>query len=181
MFKILNNRNTLLIVALIAGLIYSDLAIIIKHYTVYILAIVMIFSTTSFQLSRLKNYKFFTKATLVSFLLNYVLFGIFLLVPAYFLIKEKELFWGFVVIAATPPGIAIIPFTFIFKGDEEYALMGVLGVYLLAIFISPLIIGLFVHNVVIEPKDLFFVTIKVIVIPLILSRLLLFKKIKYKI
>lgn len=178
MLKIINNRNTILIIALIAGLINGHLSAIIKPYTLYILAIVMIFSTTSFQFSQLKNYKFFTKTTLVSFLLNYVLFGIFLLVPAYFLIKEKELFYGFVVIAATPPGIAIIPFTFIFKGDNDYALIGVLGVYLLAIFISPLIIELFVHNVAINPMDLFLVTIKVIVIPLILSRLLLFKKIK---
>ena len=49
---------------------------------------------------------------------------------------------------------------------------------MLAIFVSPLIISLFVKDVAIDPKQLILVTIQVIVIPVILSRLLLIKKIK---
>ena len=138
----------------------------------------MVFSTTSFRMSQLKDYTYFAKTTAISFILNYIVFGVFLLVPAYFLINEKELFWGFVVIAATPPGIAIIPFSFIFKGDERFSLIGVLGVYLLAIIASPLIVSFFIKGVSINSTELFLLTIKIIVIPIILSRLLLHKSIQ---
>ncbi|MBN2662985.1 MAG: hypothetical protein JXR68_04995 [Bacteroidales bacterium] len=176
--KIINNRNTLLILSLLLGLFLGWGVDFLKNYTLYILAVVMVFSTTSFDFKTLNDYKFFAKSTLVSFLLNYIIFGSILLLLAYFLIDEKELFWGFVVIAATPPGVAVIPFSFIFKGNTTYSLVGVLGVYLLAIIASPLIIKLFVQGADIKVLKLVMVTVQVIVIPILLSRLLLFKKIK---
>lgn len=139
----------------------------------------MIFSTTSFDFKTLKDFKFFTKATLYSFFLNYVIFGIILLSLAYFLIDEKELFWGFVVIAATPPGVAIIPFTYIFKGNSNYSLVGVLGVYLISILITPLIIRIFISDANINIFKLIKITIEIIVIPILLSRLLIIKRIKH--
>ncbi len=176
--KIINNRNTLLILSLLLGLTLGFGVEFIKPFTLYILALVMVFSTTSFDFKTLKDYKFFTKTTLISFLLSYVIFGIIILSLAYFLIDEKELFWGFVVIAATPPGVAVIPFTFIFKGNSNFSLVGILGVYLLAIIFSPLIIKLFVKEVELDVSKLIMVTIQVIVVPILLSRLLILKKIK---
>lgn len=176
--KIINNRNTLLILALVLGFSFGWGAKILKPFTLYVLALVMVFSTTSFDFKVLKNYKYFVKTTFISFFLNYIIFGTILIVLAYFLIDEKELFWGFVVIAATPPGVAVIPFTFIFKGDSNFSLVGVLGVYFLAIIASPLIINIFVKDADIDVIKLVTITVKVIVIPLLLSRLLLFKKIK---
>ncbi|MBN2893110.1 MAG: hypothetical protein JXL97_14670 [Bacteroidales bacterium] len=178
MLKILNNRNSLLIVALILGLLFGWGVEFLKPLTLYILALVMVFSTTSFDFNLFKDYKFFAKATLISFFLNYILFGAILLTLAYFLIDEKELFWGFVVIAATPPGVAVIPFTFIFKGNSNFSLIGILGVYLLAIVASPLIIKLFVKGVDLDIFQLVKVTFQIIVVPILLSRILLLKKIK---
>lgn len=176
--KIINNRNTLLILSLVLGLTFGFGVEYIKPYTLYILALVMVFSTTSFDFKTLKDYKFFAKATLQSFVLNYIIFGTILLGLAYFLIDEKELFWGFVIIAATPPGVAVVPFTFIYKGDSNYSLVGILGVYLLAIIVSPLIIKLFVKGVDLNITKLVLVTVEIIVIPIILSRILLLKKLK---
>lgn len=178
LLKLINNRNTLLILSLILGLTLGWGVDFLKSYTLIILAIVMVFSTTSFDFRTLKDFKFFTKATLISFFLNYVIFGVILLILAYFLIDEKELFYGFVIIAATPPGVAVIPFTLIFKGDNNFSSLGVLGVYLLAIIVSPLIIKLFVKTAEINILKLVLVTVEVILIPLFLSRLLLLKKIK---
>jgi len=176
--KIINNRNTILILALILGLAGGWGSNFFKPYTLYILALVMIFSSTSFSFKTLKDHKLFTKATLGSFLLNYIIFGAILLTLAYFIIDEKELFWGFVVIAATPPGVAVIPFTLIHKGNTNYSLVGILGVYILAIAASPIIIELFVKDADINAMELIKVTIEVILVPILLSRLLLFKKIK---
>ncbi len=178
MIKILNNRNTLLILSMVMGLSFSKGVEYLKPFTLYFLAVIMIFSATSFNFKLLKEFKIFAKTTLYSFFLNFILFGAVLLTTAYFLIDEKEIFWGFVIIAATPPGVAVIPFTFIYKGNLNYSLIGVLGVYLLSILATPLIISLFVKGADIEIFELIRVTIEVILIPILLSRLLLFKKIK---
>lgn len=178
MFKLLNNRNTLLILSLFFGLISGWGTIFLKPYTLLVLAITMVFSTTSFDFKLLRKVKLLIKTSFVSLLLNYILFGIILLFFAYLLIPEKEIFWGFVIIAATPPGVAIIPFTIIHKGNLNYSLLGILGVYFMSIFISPLIIKFFISGAEIQVIDLVIVMIQVIIIPLILSRLLILKKVK---
>jgi len=176
--KIIMNRNTLLMLSIILGLSGSWGTAFLKHWTLYILALVMVFSSISFDFALLKKKKFFVKTTLISFFLNYIIFGIILLSLAFLFIEEEDLINGFIVIAATPPGVAIIPFTFIFKGDTDSSLMGVLGVYLLAIAVSPFIIKFFTEGVNIDSFRLVRVTLEVIVIPIILSRLLTFKKVK---
>jgi len=178
MIKLLNNRNTLLLLSLFFGLVSGWGADFFKPYTLLVLAIVMVFSTTSFEFKLLRKVKLLLKTSLLSLFLNYILFGVILLFFAYLLIPEKEIFWGFVIIAATPPGVAIIPFTIIHKGNLNYSLLSVLGVYLMSIVISPLIIKFFISGAEIKVIDLMLVMVQVIIVPLILSRLLLFKKIK---
>ena len=175
--KIINNRNTLLVTALILGLAIGK-ADFLKPYTLLVLAIVMVFSTTSFDFKILKDYKYFAKSTLSALLLNYVIFGTIVLGLAYFMVKDQNLWWGYVVIAATPPGVAIVPFSYIFKSDTNYSLIGIIGVYLLSIVLTPLIIELFVQDADINIWQLIKVTLEVILVPILLSRLLIIKRIK---
>ena len=93
------------------------------------------------------------------------------------LIDEKDLFYGFVVIVATPPGLAIVSFTTIYKGNTKYSLIGLLGVYLIAIFVTPFIIAIFSEGTEINTSRLIITTLELIVLPIILSRLLLLKKV----
>ncbi|MCF6184423.1 MAG: hypothetical protein L3J56_07325, partial [Bacteroidales bacterium] len=90
---------------------------------------------------------------------------------------DKSIFNGFVVLAATPPGVAVIPFTYTFKGNQDFSFRGILGAYLASVILSPLIIYVFSEGVVLNPMIIIGVTVKIIVIPLILSRFLLIKKI----
>ncbi len=175
--KIINNRNFLLILSLTLGLTLGVGVEHLKPYVLWFLAVAMIFSSTSFRLKVLKDYKRFMKITLMSFLLNYVVFGVVLLTVGHLLIQERDLWWGLVVIAATPPGVAIIPFTVMYKGDTDYAMVGVLGVYILAIVVSPLMLQLFVPHASISPWKVVMIMVQVILIPLLLSRLLLWKPI----
>ncbi len=172
LIKILNNRNTLLVLALVAGLTIGKVDFI-KPYTLWILAAVMVFSTTSFNFKVLKDYKFFAKATLVAFWLNYVIFGLIVLFLAKLLIKDERLFWGFAVIIATPPGVAVVPFTFIFKGDTNYSLVAIIGSYLLSIILTPLIIKLLTVDAQVSVWGLVKITLLVVFLPIFLSRLLL--------
>lgn len=177
MLKFIQNRNFILISALLLGFTFDEPSIYLKHYTVWILATVMAFSLSGVSMSFLKDYRLLLKTTAHSILLNYLIFGILVLVPAYFLIEERLIFLGFVVIAATPPGVAIIPFTHSFGGDMDYSIRGILGSYLSAIILMPLIIMLFSQGTKVNPVMIIFLITKVMVIPVLISRILHLKKI----
>ncbi|MGM0503922.1 MAG: hypothetical protein ACQESQ_04825, partial [Bacteroidota bacterium] len=82
-----------------------------------------------------------------------------------------------VVIVAAPPGVAVIPFAGILKGDIEYSILGVFGAFLASIAIAPAIIELFAKDADVSSWSLFMLMIKLVLVPLILSRLLLIKPI----
>lgn len=169
------NRNFILVFAVIMGMVLGDYAVFFKDYTIYVLAITMIFSTTGIDSKALLPLKKLFKPMLVGTVLNYFVFGAVVLLLAWLLMPTKELFMGFVVIVAAPPGVAVIPFAGILKGDIEYSIIGVFGAFLASIAIAPAIIELFAKNADVSSWSLFMLMIKLVLVPLILSRLLLFK------
>src|SRR6056297_1055856 len=175
LYNIFLNRNFILVFAVIMGMVLGDYAVFFKDYTIYVLAITMIFSTTGIDSKALLPLKKLIKPMLVGTVLNYFVFGIVVLVLAWLLMPTKELFMGFVVIVAAPPGVAVIPFAGILKGDIEYSIIGVFGAFLASIAIAPAIIELFAKNADVSSWSLFMLMIKLVLVPLILSRLLLFK------
>jgi len=177
LYNIFLNRNFILVFAVIMGMVLGDYAVYFKEYTIYVLALTMIFSTTGIESKALLPVKKLLKPMLVGTLLNYFIFGIVVLVLAWLLMPTKELFMGFVVIVAAPPGVAVIPFAGILKGDIEYSILGVFGAFLASIAIAPAIIELFAKNADVSSWSLFMLMIKLVLVPLILSRLLLIKPI----
>lgn len=175
--KIILNRNFILVLAVLLGMLIGENAQFIQPYTIYVLAVTMIFSTTGIDSKALLPLKNLIKPMAVGTLLNYLVFGIVVLSVAWFLMPTKELFLGFVVIVATPPGVAVIPFTGILKGDIKYSIIGVFGAFLASILIAPALIGFFSKNANVSSWSLFLLMIKLVLVPMVLSRLLLFKPI----
>jgi len=176
--SVLKNRNTILISAILFGLIWGDIAHSFKQLTFYILAAVLSFSTSGIVLSEINSKKKLFKSMSLGFILNYLLFGIVIITSAYFLSPSKEIFWGFVIIAATPPGVAIIPFSIILGGNLKHSTLATLGGFVASIFMAPLIIKVFTGNENMQILPLFISMIKIIVLPMILSRFLLLNPIK---
>jgi BASS family bile acid:Na+ symporter len=173
LLNLVRNRNFVLVLAVMLGLILGDFASHIKAHTTYILAIVMTFSMTNIRSSSFYSLKSLIKPMLVGVLLNYVVYAIVMIGLAYLIIDDKELFYGFVVIATTPPGVAIIPFSYILQGDVEYSIKGVLGAFLCTVFVTPFAVGWITGNDGIESFELFMLMVKTIVIPLLISRILI--------
>lgn len=171
------NRNSILIIGLLAGLILGEFANHIKEYTIYILAIVMTFSTSGIQTKSLWPPKNIIKPMLVGAILNYLVFGLVIIGAAWIFMPEDLLFYGFVVIAAAPPGVSVIPFTYILKGNVDYAILGTLGAFIASIFMAPFIVKIFGNSDEINSQQLFLMMLKLVVIPMLLSRLLLLKPI----
>ena len=173
--RIVLNRNAILVFAVIIGLIAGDATSFLKDYTFLALAVTMAFSMTGISIEYLKNPLSFTKPMLMGALLNYGLFTLALLPLAWWIMPNINLFYGFVVIAAAPPGVAIIPFSYILKGKVEYAIIGVTGAFLASIVIAPLLVNLFASSQGVKPLDLFKMMVQLVVIPMIISRILLYK------
>jgi len=177
--KIILNRNFILVLAVVLGLWLGDWASELKDYTFYILAVVMTFSTTGISTKAMFPLKAMIKPMLVGAFLNFIVFGAVIISLSYWLMPNPELFLGFVVIAATPPGLAVIPFSHILDGDLKYSIIGLLGAFISSIFLAPLIVGVFASlDGGIDPLVLFWAMVKLVLIPLLISRLLLWKPIK---
>lgn len=176
--SLIRNRNLILILSVVLGLWLGDIAHHLKDYTIYILTLVMIFSMTTIRTKSLYLPSKLYIPMLKGALLNYFIYAAIMLLLAYYLIDDKELFHGFVVIATTAPGVAIIPFSSILKGDVEYAVKGVLGSFICTIVLTPFLIQFITGNDGISSMQLVYLMIKTIVIPLILSRFLLNKSIR---
>lgn len=177
--KIILNRNFILVLAVVLGLLVGEHAILFKNYTFYVLAVVMTFSTTGISSKAMFPLKDMIKPMIVGSLLNYVVFGAVIIALSFWLMPTPELFLGFVVIASTPPGVAVIPFSHILGGDLKYAIVGTLGAFLSSLFFAPLIIGLFSNiDGGINPLTLFIAMVQLVLLPLLISRFLLWNPIK---
>ncbi len=137
----------------------------------------MTFSTSGISTKSLWPPKNILKPMLIGALLNYIVFGLVIIGVAWILMPEKILLYGFVVIAAAPPGVSVIPFTYMLKGNVDYAILGTLGAFIASIFMAPLIVKFFGNSEGINSQQLFLMMVKLVLVPMILSRLLLIKPI----
>lgn len=174
--RLVLNRNTILISSLVIAFFYGQYAIYTKDYIIYLLGMVMSFSMSGIKLQNNSEIKLIFKSFSLGILLNYFLYGIVVMCLSYFLIDNHDIFVGFVVIAATPPGVAILPFTYILEGDLKFSLWGVSGAFLSSIILTPLIILIFSGFTEINVMDIIFMVFSLLVIPFFVSRLLIVNK-----
>lgn len=110
----------------------------------------------------------------LSLLLNYIVLGSIILLMARWLIADRELWAGFVVVAAVPPAVAVMPFTYLMAGDMVFSLVGLIGTYLLALVLTPAVMMLLLGADFMDPVKLLIMLVELIIIPLVVSRILLF-------
>ena len=166
--KLLRNRNVILILAITLGLaVGKNIAVWTQPLVLPALALVM----TSRDFTTLKTVP---RTILVSLLLNYVVMGGVTLLMAWWLIDDPELWTGFVVIAAVPPAVAVVPFSYILGGNTLFSLVGMTGAYLAALGILPLAIILFLGVDFFNPVDLLLILAQLVLLPIVVSRILLY-------
>ncbi len=171
--KILKNRNYIFILAIILGLSIGHLGSWIKHLTLPALAIVMLVSMTQISIRSFLPLKNTLKPVLLTIVLNYFVFALVMLTMAWFIIPERELWIGFVIIAFAPPGVSVAPFTGILGGDVKFSLAGIIGAHIAALVIIPLSGFILIGENFIQPIRLLIIFTELIVAPLILSQILI--------
>jgi len=120
----------------------------------------------------LRSLKSLVSFTLVGIVGNFLLHGAILIGLSALIIRDQFFWNGFILVAAVPPAVAVIPFALFLRGNMDLALLGTIGAYLGALIITPLIALVFLGTGFISPAKLLLILGELIVGPLIVSRIL---------
>jgi len=171
--KLLRNRNFILILSLLLGIIYPQFSPRTSQILVPILVFVMTLSMTSINSSLFRNPVRWLKPILVSLTLNYLVLGSFTIILAFLLELSEPSRIGYIVLAATPPAVAVVPFSSFLGGEHEYSLVGFTASYLAAFLFTPMILGFFFEAQPGFQDRIFILLFELVVLPFLLSRLVI--------
>jgi len=172
MGRLIRNKDFILMMALAAGLVWGKGAVWTEELMLPALAVVMTISTMGISTAVFSSRRLLITSTLSAIVLNYFLLGGFLIALSSIFIDNDALRSGFILISAVPPAVAVIPFTLFLKGDASISLVGTIGAYLAALFLTPLITVLFFGAGFFAPGKLLLIMVELILVPLILAQIL---------
>ncbi len=172
MLHLLNNKTFILALAFVTGLVFSDVAGMVGVLTMPALALVLTVSTTQVTIKDFLPLGRMVRPVSMALVFNYLLLSTLIIILAWWLMPTRDLLIGYILLAAAPPGIAIIPFSHILKGDIRTSILGTFGVYLLSIFLTPLIIFIFTGEASVSPLRLINTMAQLILLPFILSQVI---------
>ncbi len=119
--KLFRNRNFILVLSIVIGLAVGEkVAVLTRPAVLPVLALIMTLSTTSITSREFTSIKTMPGRILIALLINYVVMGGIILLMGRWLIDDSELWTGLVVIAAVPPAIAAVPWTYVLGGDTLF-------------------------------------------------------------
>jgi BASS family bile acid:Na+ symporter len=174
MIHLLNNRNFIFLLAITFGLLLPQAAEWTKIVMMPALALVMMLATINVPNDYFLNPRAILKPSLAGIMMTYVILNGTILLLSALLICDRNLWIGFVLIAAVPPAVAVIPFTAILDGNVSNTLSGTVASYLAALLIMPLMFWIFIGTGFDDPYKLVRIMLLLIVLPLILSRMILY-------
>ena len=158
--------------ALVLGFLWDTGAQYTQRLILPGLAVVMTLSSMGIRGDSLQSLKSILSFTLVGILGNFLLHGVILIGLSALIIRDQFFWNGFILLAAVPPAVAVIPFALFLRGNMDLALLGTIGAYLGALIITPLIAFVFLGAGFISPTKLLLILGELIIGPLIVSRIL---------
>ena len=178
---LLYHRNFIFVLAVMAGLFFDNGAQWTSHLVIPALSIVMTLSIIGISNNVLRSLQSHVTPILLGIFMNFIILGNFIIGMSAFLIHEEALWIGFILIASVPPAVSIIPLSGLLKGNDNYAVAGTVGAYIGALIIIPVIaFGLLDINAI-DTTKLFVVAIELIIIPVVISRVLIWKQLNERI
>lgn len=169
-FDLIQNSTLVLILSVLFGLALPGPAEATEAWVTPALMVMMAFSLTEFNLSGNIKSSGDLKRSFLGLFLNYGLLSGLILLLSHGL-EDDALRQGFIIMAAVPPAVAVLPMTRILKGDMRLSFSGEILSYLASLLLMPLIIYLFFRQAGISPLYLLQISIVLILIPALASRL----------
>lgn len=181
MIKLLRNREFLLLLSIVLGLALGGGAGWTKEMVIPALAGIMTLAVMGVPGSVFYSPRALVWPALIGLVMNYGVLGAVLFGFKALLIHEEALKAGFIIVIAVPPAVAVIPFTMLLKGDSPFSLVATIGCYLGALVLMPLIAVGFLGSEFVDQSKLVWIMVELILIPLVLSRVLLWTRLSQKI
>ena len=171
---VLESHSAMMMLGLFIGLVVGGFPVMTREISMGALALLMTISLTNVKLGD-TGAKGLSRDALLMLLLNYgILTAIILMLGSFF---SEKLWWGWVLMAAAPSAISIVPFTAILGGSTGKALVSTSANYLAALLLMPLI-SLALIGSSVSISSLIISLILLIVLPMILSRMLMTRKVE---
>jgi bile acid:Na+ symporter, BASS family len=170
--RLLNNRNFIFLMALALGFLWDTGAQYTQRLILPGLAVVMTISSMGISGNAFRSPKSLLSSAFMGIVGNFILHGVVLISLSALIIKDQFFWNGFILLAAVPPAVAVIPFALFLKGNIELALLGTIGAYLGALILTPLIALVFLGTGFISPMKLLLILGELIIGPLVASRIL---------
>ncbi|MGC8809513.1 MAG: bile acid:sodium symporter family protein [bacterium] len=180
MFKILRlllQREFILFLALALGLFIGQGAKLTEKTVLPALAIIMTLATMSIPDRIFREPRQIILNSLAGLGMNYGILTSFILVCNFLFINDEALRTGFVLLAAVPPAVAVIPFSVMLKGRSSFALLATVGCYLGALVLTPIITIGFLGSGFVKINKIAIIMAELILLPLIFSRVLIWIKV----
>ena len=166
------NRNVLLILAIVLALPAGQAAPVLEPLVLPALCLVMTLALLEVSGASFRSPGGLVGPVLAGLALNFGLNGGLVLALSALLSPGEAIFTGFVLVAAAPPAVAVVPFTALLRGDRVFAFLGTIGCYLGALAITPLMAVGLLGTAFIHPFKIFWILVVLIVLPLLISRVL---------
>lgn len=175
MFKFFGHRNFILPLAFILGFAFPQLAQWTKSLTIPALVLVMTISIAQIPTREILKWRSLAKPLAIGILFNYLFLASLLLIFTQWFNFSEPIRIGMILVASAPPGVAVLPFTSLLAGNTILSLFATFGTYLSSMFIMPGLIWLLTGSTTFPMSKLAITLVELIVLPIILSRFLLFK------
>lgn len=170
---LLANSNLMFVLGFALGLLFGDHASHLKETLIPGLIVIMSLSTAQIGHTRLIDLRKYGRDMLIVFVINYLFLSGLILLASTLFIRDHDLYAGFVIMAAIPSAVSVLPFTFLLKGDMAVSLFGSMCLYLAATIMAPLISFTFLDVWRIDLYRFIYTLGLMIILPLLLSRGLL--------
>ena len=171
--SLFSNRNFVFMLAMVLALTFGLDTRWTEPLLMPALGITMTLSVLDITNHDLASMRRMPKPVLLSLLFNYVAMGGGMLLMARFLINDPQIWGGFVTLAAMPPAVAAVPFSYMLGGNTVFSLLGTAGLYLISLGLTPAMMILFLGSDFVNPLRLLTILAQLIVLPLAVSRLLI--------
>lgn len=166
---VVQNHSIMMTLALATGIAIGGFPAMTKEISMGALALLMTISLTNIRFTDAKVAGLSRDAVMM-LVLNYgCLSGIILLMGSFF---EDKLWWGWVLMAAAPSAISVVPFTSILGGSTHKALFSTSVNYLSALMIMP-VMSLALIGSAVSVMSLVTSLLLLIVLPIVASRVLM--------
>jgi BASS family bile acid:Na+ symporter len=169
---LLENNSFIFMLALAVALAFGGGASYTEPALVPVLGLIMTISILDVSSRVFLDLKKILFPVLLALILNFVVLSGAYVGLSSLIISDADLRTGFVLVAAVPPAVAVIPITYILGGNTRFSMVGNVATYTLALAVTPLICILFLGANYIEPERLLIVLGELIAAPIVVSRIL---------